>query len=102
MTDITQTEKIPPQNLEAEKSLLGSILLDKDAMIKIADMVDADDFYKNAHQYIFEIMLELYGKNEPIDVLTMANRLEETGVLEKIGGGSYLVGKTKAGPPASP
>jgi len=83
MVDITELEKIPPQNLEAEKSLIGSILLDKDAMIKIADMVDIEDFYKRAHSDIFETMVELYNKNEPIDVLTMSNRLEEKGLLEK-------------------
>jgi len=91
MTDITELEKIPPQNLEAEKSLLGSILLDKDAMVKIADIIDSDDFYKKAHTYIFDIMLELYGKNDPIDVLTMSNRLEEKNLLENTGGKSYLI-----------
>ena len=76
--------KIPPQNLEAEMSLLGSILLDKDAMIKIADTVDTNDFYKPANKEIFETMQELYGKNEPIDVLTLSNRLEEKNLIEKI------------------
>jgi len=77
MPDIMDIEKIPPQNMEAEKSLLGSILVDKDAMIKIADDITADDFYKNAHTTIYETMAELYGKNEPIDLLTLSARLEE-------------------------
>lgn len=101
MSDITQIEKIPPQNLEAEMSLLGSILLDKDALIKIADTVDATDFYKNIHAAIFETMLELYGKNEPIDLLTLGNRLEEKKQLERIGGHSYLVQLSNAVPTAS-
>ncbi len=101
MSDITQIEKIPPQNLEAEMSLLGSILLDKDAMLKIADIVDPEDFYKNSHGHIFEIMSELYNKNEPIDVLTLGNRLEEKKLLEKIGGRSYLVQLSNAVPTAS-
>jgi replicative DNA helicase len=101
MTDITELEKIPPQNLEAEMSLLGSILLDKDAMLKIADIVDADDFYKNAHVSIFEIMAELYNKNEPVDVLTLGNRLEEKGNLEKIGGQSYLIKLSNTVPTSS-
>ena len=91
MSDITKLEKIPPQNLDAEQSLLGSILLDKEALLKIADVIDIDDFYKNSHGNIYESMLELYEKNEPIDVLTLSNRLEEKKVLEKIGGRSYLV-----------
>ncbi|PLX27192.1 replicative DNA helicase [Candidatus Parcubacteria bacterium] len=101
MADITQLEKIPPQNLEAEKSLLGSILLDKDAMIKIADGVSIEDFYKKSHQNIFEIMHELYNKNEPIDVLTMSNRMEEKGMLEKSGGRTYLAELSTSVPTSS-
>lgn len=101
MTDILQIEKIPPQNLEAEKSLLGSILIDKDAMIKIADMIDLEDFYKTAHTLVFEVMLELYSKSEPIDVLTVSNRLGEKGQLEQIGGRSYLVELSNSTPTAA-
>lgn len=101
MVDITELEKIPPQNLEAEKSLLGSVLLDKDGMIKIADMVDVDDFYKQAHGHIFEVMQELYTKNEPIDILTMSNRLEEKKLLEQTGGHTYLVELSNSVPTAS-
>ncbi len=96
MTDITTIERIPPQNIEAEMSLLGSILLDKDAMLKIADIVSPDDFYKDSHRHIFESILELYGRNEPIDLLTLSNRLEERGILENLGGRSYLAGLTNA------
>jgi len=99
--DITVLEKIPPQNLEAEKSLLGSILIDKDAMIKIADSIDSDDFYKNAHRDIFESMVELYNKNEPIDLLTLSTKLEEKGFLEKIGGRGYLAGLSTTVPTSS-
>lgn len=101
MPDITAVEKIPPQNLEAEQSLLGSILLDKEAMLKIADEIDSDDFYKNSHADIFETIKELYNKNEPVDVLTLGNRLEEKGLLEKMGGRSYLIKLSNAVPTAS-
>jgi len=82
-------------------SLLGSILLDKDAMLKIADIVQPDDFYKTAHAVIFESILELYQKNEPIDLLTLGNRLLEKEKLESAGGHSYLVTLSNAVPTAS-
>lgn len=99
--DINQLEKIPPQSIEAEMSLLGSVLLDKDAMLKIADIVQPEDFYKNAHAQIFEVILELYQKNEPVDLLTLSNRLTEKGWLDQAGGYSYLVSLTNAVPTAS-
>jgi len=70
--------KMPPQNLEAEESFLGSLLIDKDAIIKVADMINEKDFYRDNHRLIFETMKELYGRQEPIDILSLANRLEET------------------------
>lgn len=100
-SDITQLEKIPPQSLDAEMSLLGSILLDKDTMIKVGDIVQAEDFYKNAHIQIYEAIVELYQKNDPIDLLTLSNRLTERGHLEQVGGHSYLVSLTNTVPTAS-
>lgn len=94
MPDLTSLERIPPQNLEAEISLLGSILIDKEAMLKIADIVDADDFYKEAHRRVFECMTELYSKNEPIDLLTLSNRLEEKHAIEAVGGRTFLASLT--------
>lgn len=96
-----QIEKIPPQSLEAEMSYLGSVLIDKDALIKVADMVKPEDFYKDAHAKIYESILELYGKNEPIDLLTLSTRLEERGQLEQIGGRAYIASLTNAVPTAS-
>ena len=101
MADITQLGKIPPQNVEAEKSLLGAVLIDKEAMISVVDAIEADDFYKNAHQDIFETMTTLYNKNEPIDILTLSNKLSELGLLEKIGGRSYLAELSNTVPTAS-
>jgi len=93
--------KLSPQNLEAEQSLLGSILIDKDAIIKISDTVSPDDFYKETHKLIFESMLYLYEKREPIDLLSLGNRLEETNNAERIGGRTYLATLTNAVPTAS-
>jgi replicative DNA helicase len=94
-------EKLPPQNLEAEQSLLGSLLIDKDAIIKISDIVWPEDFYKEAHRIIFEAMQYLYEKREPIDLLSLGNRLEEKKELEKVGGRTYLASLANAVPTAS-
>ena len=83
-------EQIPPQNIEAEQSLLGCLLIDKDSIIKVADILGKDDFYKDAHNIIYGTIKELYSKHEPIDILTLSNRLEENNKLESIGGRSYL------------
>ena len=93
--------KIPPQNIEAEQSLLGCLLIDKDSLVKIADIIRADDFYKDAHRKIFETILELYEKREPIDLISLGNRLEERNTLEKIGGKTYLTTLTNTVPTAS-
>ncbi|MHB8903734.1 MAG: replicative DNA helicase [Patescibacteria group bacterium] len=82
--------KIPPHSIEAEESLLGSLLIDKDAIIKIADTVSAADFYKDSHRIIYDIIRELYSNHEPIDIITLANRLEEKKQLSAIGGRTYL------------
>ena len=96
-----EIEKIPPQSLDAEMSFLGSLLIDKEAMLKVGDIVRVEDFYKDAHAKIFEAILELYSKNEPIDLLTMGNRLEEKNQVEGIGGRGYLAALTNAVPTSS-
>ncbi len=83
-------QRMPPQNMEAEMSVLGSLMLDKDALIKIGDVVSADDFYDDRHKLIFEAAVALSEKNISIDILTMTNWLEERKILEKVGGSSYL------------
>jgi replicative DNA helicase len=83
-------DRIPPQNLEAESSVLGSLMLDKDAIIKIADLIIPEDFYDNRHKQIYEAILDLFEKNVSIDILTISNRLEEKKILDRVGGSSYL------------
>ena len=82
--------RIPPHNIEAEQSVLGSLMIDESGANKVADILDAKDFYKNKHGLIYEAMLELYEKNEPIDLVSVANRLEEKGLLKDVGGNTYL------------
>ena len=83
-------DKLPPQNVEAEQSLLGCLMIDKNAIIKVADFVGADDFYKDNHREIYQAMIELYEKREPIDILSLTARLREKDKLEEVGGSSYL------------
>ncbi len=83
---------IPPHNLEAEEALLGGLLIDNEGIIKVADTLKPDNFYKESHGIVYDIILELYREHEPIDLLSLANRLEEKQQLKKIGGRSYLAG----------
>ncbi|MEF8847078.1 MAG: replicative DNA helicase [Candidatus Paceibacterota bacterium] len=83
-------DKAPPQNIEAEQSLLGSLMLDKNAITEVADMIEPRDFYKQKHKKIYKAMTHLFDKQEPIDVLSVANRLEEMSALDQVGGNSYL------------
>jgi len=99
-SDISK-DKLPPQNIEAEQSLLGCLLLDKEAITKVVDFLRPRDFYKEKHQKIFEAMTELFQKNEPIDLLATSNRLKEKNVFEQIGGNSYLTGLVNKVPTAS-
>ncbi len=82
--------RVPPQNLEAEQSLLGGILVDAESLNKVADIVGPDDFYKEAHSKIYEVMLDLYDKNEPIDLITVSGAAKDKGIIERIGGVTYL------------
>lgn len=83
--------RIPPHNLEAEQSLLGALLIDQEAMLKVGDAVRPEDFYRDSHRILFETMTEIFGRHQPIDILTLGNRLEERGVLKQIGGRTALV-----------
>ena len=82
--------RIPPHSVESEQSILGSIILDKDAIITVAETVNPSDFYKEAHKIIYESMLSLNSNNEPIDLITLIEELRKEGHLDNIGGISYL------------
>ena len=85
-----QDQKITPQALEAEKSVLGCLLLDKDAILKVADFLDVSDFYHDHHRFIYESCLELFQRSEPIDLVTVSTKLQGKGQLETIGGPEFL------------
>lgn len=82
--------RIPPHSVEAEQSVLGSILLDKDAMISVSETLVPEDFYKEAHKVIYESMLKLYNNQSEIDLITLADELRDQGYLDDIGGIPYI------------
>lgn len=93
--------KIIPQDLEAEKSVLGALMLEKDAVIKIADTIIPEDFYQPSHQKIYEAILDLFSRNEPIDILTVTNNLKDKKELSEVGGSSYLTDLINSVPSAA-
>ncbi len=98
---MAEDPKLPPQNIQAESSLLGSILLDTDAMTKIADTVKPDDFYEQRHTTIYRAMFELYEQRKPIDVLTLTDKLETSGEIENVGGAGYITELSNSVPSAA-
>lgn len=82
--------RIPPQNIDSEKALLGSLMLRPDGMYDVTDVVTRDSFYVDKHRIVFDAMLELHTRHEPIDLLSVGARLKERGKFDSIGGGSYL------------
>ena len=98
MENQNNAQRLPPQNMEAEMSILGCLMLDRDALMKIGDVVSGDDFYDPRHQQIFEAIVGLSEKNISVDILTLTNYLEERKILERVGGSSYLTQLVNAVP----
>lgn len=82
--------KIPPNNLEAEQSVIGSMLLDKNAISTVSEILKGEDFYKDAHHVIFDAIIELFDKDEPADIVTVVDSLRDKGKLDAVGGITYL------------
>lgn len=95
------TKTTVPQNIDAEASLLGSLIIDSDGFVKIADQVSAEDFYNESHRTIFAAMRTLHDKRSPIDMLTLSEQLKSRGELEQVGGASYLTELTNFVPTAA-
>ena len=81
-----QINSVPPHNVEAEKSTLGSLLVDKNSIVKISDFLKSEDFYHDAHRIIYQSIAELYDKRIPIDLVTLTSLLEDKKELKLIGG----------------
>jgi len=88
--DTSRLQRIPPYNIEAEESLLGSMLISRDAVATIIEIVKADDFYRSSNQMIFEAILEMYSKGEPSDPITVADHLKKKGMLDEVGGKTFI------------
>jgi replicative DNA helicase len=101
MAESKKAVRIPPQNLESEMAVLGGMMLHADAVHEIADVIKPQSFYADKHKVIYETMMELSSKGEPIDLLTLSARLKEKKLLEKVGGRAYLAELVQSIPPAS-
>src|SRR4051812_28160161 len=86
-----EARKLPPQNLEAEESLIGGVLIDNTALDRALELVEPDDFYREAHRKLMRAMLALHERNEPVDLVTLSDEMRRRGELQEIGGSPYLV-----------
>ena len=91
LTDLL-TSKIPPHSLEAERAVLGAILLERDSLPKAIELLKPADFYKEGHRKIFDATLALFERNEPVDLLTVSEELKRRAELEEVGGAAALAG----------
>ena len=97
----TPVERVPPQSLEAEQSVLGSMLLERDAIARVVELVRPEDFYRDAHRKIFEIVAELFERGEPADLVSVTERLRSKGQLDDLGGAAYVTALLNAVPTAA-
>ncbi|HZK37700.1 MAG TPA: replicative DNA helicase [Clostridia bacterium] len=101
MEDLNLINKVPPNSVEAEQSVLGSMLLDREAIIIVLEILEGLDFYREAHKEIFEAMYDLFNRNEPVDLVTLTEELKKREVLDAIGGIPYLTSLASGVPIAS-
>jgi replicative DNA helicase len=95
------SHKLPPQNIEAEQSVLGGILIENEAVNKVMEILSADDFYRDAHRKIFNALINLSERDEPADLITVKNELQKTNQLDSIGGASYITSLMDSVPTAA-
>jgi replicative DNA helicase len=95
------SHKLPPQHIEAEQSILGGILIENEAINRVTEILDADDFYRESHRKIFDALINLSERDEPADLITLTNELRKTDQLDSIGGASYLASLIDSVPTAA-
>jgi replicative DNA helicase len=93
--ETSRTDKIPPQSIEVEQAVLGAMLLDKEAIGKALEIIDRDSFYRDDHQKIFSAIVDLYDKNQPVDIITVSDELNKRKELDNVGGRVYLLELTE-------
>jgi replicative DNA helicase len=91
-------DRLPPQNIDAERAVLGSLLIDRDAIVEVADFLTAGCFYRAEHRLIYAAMMDLFERRAPLDVVTVAEALESAGDLAHVGGAAYLSAMTPLRP----
>lgn len=84
--------RVPPHNIEAEQSVLGSMLLDRNAIVDVSEVLKGDEFYKESHRILYDSIIEIFDKEEPVDIVTIVDLLKSKGTLEAVGGVSYISG----------
>ena len=97
----TSVDRVPPQNLDAEQGVLGSMLLDRDAIARVVELVRAEDFYRDAHRRIYEAITDLFERGEPVDLITVTDRLRDKGQLDDVGGAAYVTSLLNSVPTAA-
>ena len=101
LEQLLQGEKVPPQNIDAEVSVLGSMLIEEDAVAQAIERLTPETFYKDAHKKIFQTLIDLFNENKPADLVTLTEHLDRKGLLDEVGGASYLAFLTTAVPTAA-
>lgn len=95
------SERVPPQNIEAEQAVLGAMLIKKEAIVEVQEILQPEDFYRETHRLVYEAMIELSGNDEAVDLVTLTEQLRKSGMLEKIGGLPFLTQLANAVPTAA-
>lgn len=91
-------EKVPPQNLDAEQSVLGAMLIDKEAVIKVIELLKPEDFYRDANAHIYQAIINLFDRGEAVDLITLSEELRQKSLLDQVGGIAYVAGLANAVP----
>ena len=94
-------ERVPPQSLEAEQAVLGAMLMERDAIAQVVDVLEPEDFYSPQHQALYRVMVDMFNDSEPVDLVTVQTRLQNRGQLEEAGGTSYLLALQESAPTAA-